>query len=112
MKPKKLICKHCGKEFTTTEKAKKFCSVECRYIFSQLNRCKKAGYEYKKKKRWREQPCWECKNACGGCSWSSSFTPVDGWVAEPTTIIYKSKNGVEHRTDTYKIYECPEFVKG
>lgn len=111
MKPRILKCKYCGKEFTTTAKAQKFCSVRCRYIFSQQKRCKKEGYEYKKKKRRWEQLCWDCKKACGGCAWSRNLTPVKGWVAEPTTIRFKGKNGVEHITDTYKIFECPEFER-
>lgn len=111
MKSRKLKCKYCGKEFTTTKIAQKFCSEKCRYTLSQLKRCEKAGYKYKNKKRWSDQPCWDCKNACGGCSWSRNFTPVNGWVAEPTTITYKTGD-ILHTTDTYKIFECPEFKKG
>ena len=51
------------------------------------------------------QPCWTCKNACGGCSWSREFIPVDGWTAEETHI--KSNVGYE---ESYKIIKCPEYI--
>ena len=110
MKSRTLKCKYCGKEFTTTKIAQKFCSEKCRYTLSQLKRCEKAGYEYKNNKRWNEQPCWDCKNACGGCSWSKNFTPVNGWVVEKVPF----KSGLLDNSNdyTYKIFECPEFTKG
>lgn len=56
--------------------------------------------------------CFDCKNACGGCSWTEvdqskkekpiRFQPVDGWTATP--II----NGGE--ITGYHITACPEFV--
>lgn len=51
--------------------------------------------------------CWDCKNAVGGCSWSSRFIPVDGWDARETTI-----RGVPAgaRTPSYHVISCPEFV--
>lgn len=52
------------------------------------------------------QPCWTCKNACGGCSWSREFKPVEGWTAEPN---YLKSNGVW--ADTYKIISCPQYEK-
>lgn len=52
------------------------------------------------------QPCWTCKKACGGCSWSRSFTPVKGWKAEPSFI---PSNG--EFSETYKIIECPLYEK-
>lgn len=30
----------------------------------------------------KDQLCWECKNACGGCEWSANLEPVPGWTAE------------------------------
>ena len=53
--------------------------------------------------KWREQPCWTCQNACGGCSWSNFLEPVKGWTAERTT-----KNTVSGRG--YKITYCPEYI--
>ena len=53
------------------------------------------------------QPCWTCKNACGGCIWSREFKPVPGWKAEPTII-------PGHYGDTqnsYKITYCPEYLE-
>lgn len=55
--------------------------------------------------------CWKCAHACGGCSWSDSLTPVEGWIAKPSTI--KVIRGGEHRVieaDTFLIIKCPEFV--
>ena len=28
--------------------------------------------------------CWNCGNACGGCSWSDDLEPVEGWHARET----------------------------
>lgn len=55
--------------------------------------------------------CFECANACGGCSWSRDFEPVEGWTATPTKVkvCYVRKKVWE---DTYKIDDCPEFVRG
>lgn len=48
--------------------------------------------------------CWDCANACRkGCSWSESFTPVDGWEAEH--IVDEEKNW-----DSYRVISCPLFV--
>lgn len=67
---------------------------------------------YRKKKTDKErytnnQPCWTCKNACGGCSWSREFKPVDNWIAKPCTLI---SNG--EYADTYKILYCPQWERG
>ena len=68
--------------------------------------------------------CWLCANATNeGCSWSKSFTPVEGWEATPTTIQggYNAKlrleNGkivqtsVEREIPSYKVHSCPEFIQ-
>ena len=47
--------------------------------------------------------CWDCKNATGGCEWSQSFTPVDGWEAIPRTI---------RDDDSFLVIKCPKFEKG
>ena len=47
--------------------------------------------------------CWDCKNATGGCEWSQSFTPVDGWSAIQS---------VAGESDSYLVLECPKFEKG
>lgn len=42
--------------------------------------------------------CAFCGNACNsGCSWSESFTPVEGWIAQ------ENKRG-------YFVFDCPKFV--
>ena len=67
---------------------------------------------YRRKKRAantyysKNQSCWTCKNACGGCPWSREFKPVDGWEAEKTFI---GSNG-EH-AESYKIIYCPEYME-
>ena len=48
--------------------------------------------------------CWSCTKACNhGCSWSESFTPVEGWDAEFDI----NCNGVE----SYVVNACPEFIR-
>ena len=48
------------------------------------------------------QPCWDCANACGGCSWSRKLIPIEGWTAKK----------VPYRTGgfTYRISCCPQFI--
>lgn len=53
------------------------------------------------------QPCWTCKRACGGCSWSAFGVPVDGWKAEKKLI---PENGTH--AETYKINYCPYYERG
>ena len=89
-----LICQTCGKVFKYKYK-KKYCSHECRVVVTKI-RTDANG-----------QLCWRCAKACGGCSWSSSLTPVEGWEAEPHLI--KDATG---DINTYKIRKCPLFVKG
>ena len=49
----------------------------------------------------KEQLCWTCQNACGWCSWSSCFQPVEVWAAEK----------VHRKTyDSYRIEKRPEYV--
>lgn len=64
--------------------------------------------------------CWECKNAVPnfeklqGCSWSAFGIPVKGWNAKKTVI----KNGyyLDHinlpDTQSYCVFECPNFERG
>lgn len=74
---------------------------------------------YKDKKRKngpsenQNELCWNCKNACGGCSWSEydpvkggvRFEPVPGWVAEPVLIKVEKNKHLE----SYHITYCPRF---
>ena len=57
------------------------------------------------------QPCWTCKKACGGCSWSANYIPIPGWVAEPT-IIKNSLGDGKGDLRSYKIISCPEYKEG
>lgn len=58
--------------------------------------------------------CFDCKNACGKCSWSGldpvtkkpAFKPVEGWTAEKVYINF----GKNYHTETYRITACPQFV--
>lgn len=53
------------------------------------------------------QPCWNCQNFAGGCSWSRRFEPVEGWRA--IEVIKEAKPHAPGYT-SYKILYCPEFV--
>lgn len=48
--------------------------------------------------------CWDCANATGGCSWSQSFEPVEGWKAERE----ENKLGIG---ESYRVEECPLFKR-
>ena len=51
--------------------------------------------------------CWSCAKACGGCSWSDgSFTPVEGWKAEPTKLISLGKE-----MDSFLVLACPLYER-
>ena len=58
-------------------------------------------------RRPKEQPCCTCKNFYNGCSWSRSFTPVDGWKANPTVITHGNRS-----LESYEILYCPEYERG
>ena len=86
-------CEFCGKIFRTKSNKKRFCSKQCAYSFAEL------------KQMENEQLCWRCNNACGGCSWSENFAPVEGWTAYATVI--KDSMGEDMRS--YRIKACPQF---
>ena len=89
------VCVVCGKRFYSKSTLVNHCSKTCQEIAKEERRNK------------REQLCCRCQNACGGCSWSRKFVPVDGWVANPT-IIKDSEGDIT----SYRIISCPEFVEG
>ena len=89
------ICECCGKKFLTKYKLKKYCTNVCAKEMAQRKRDENG------------QPCWRCKNACGGCNWSQCLKPVDGWVAIPVTT-KDPEGGIR----TYDIKTCPKFIKG
>ena len=53
--------------------------------------------------------CWHCEKASGRCSWSRSFTPVEGWEAIPTKHEEKLAGGCVREVRSYDVYSCPEF---
>ena len=58
--------------------------------------------------------CFRCKKATGGCAWSRSFDPVEGWTAEPTRTVYRVGYEENPRMlkQSYHITACPEFEEG
>lgn len=54
--------------------------------------------------------CWSCAKACGGCSWSREFKPIDGWDAIPTKIRIPDDDGGARYCDSFKITACPQYV--
>lgn len=56
----------------------------------------------------RTSLCLDCANACCGCSWSRSFVPVSGWVAEPQKINNRYGNTVV-QLDSFRVISCPCF---
>ena len=89
------VCECCGKVFLSKSNLKKCCSKEC------------AKEMAKKRQQEKGQLCCICKNACGNCSWSADFIPVEGWDAQPTII--KDSEG---DFSSYEIKRCPEFIRG
>lgn len=61
----------------------------------------------------KEQLCWSCKNACGGCEWSANLEPVPGWTAEKVPR-WEYVNTRENKRlgFSYKITACPKFERG
>jgi len=57
----------------------------------------------------RQTLCWDCENACGGCSWSDHWkhTPVEGWTAKRTRL----RMDKDDYGDSYIVIECPEFKR-
>jgi len=56
----------------------------------------------------KEQICWDCSKACGGCSWSDkSFTPVPGWDAEEDTDTRTYNKDIK----AYRIFDCPQYER-
>lgn len=59
---------------------------------------------------WKTNICFDCKKACGGCSWSERFEPVPGWKAKK--VVQKSIVDKKVRVcDTYQIVSCPLFER-
>ena len=110
----KKTCENCGKPFETIRRNQKYCCNACysianskRYQPKPKKEAKSKAQNAKPKNEMVGQLCWYCKNAIGNCSWSRCFEPVKGWTAKPTTIKYD-----ETLTKSYRITECPEFIRG
>ena len=72
---------------------------------TKKNKIKQKSYPYTS-----NSLCWECTKAYGDCTWSSTFEPVKGWNAKRRDICFFA-NGENHITESYYVYECPEFEK-
>lgn len=92
------ICQMCGKVFDGRQQ--KYCGFQCSWKAKQEKSARKP-------KKRKETLCWTCKNACGGCSWSQSFTPVEGWDATETVL--KCAEGEE---TSYFVSGCPLYIIG
>lgn len=89
-------CRFCKKKFNTFNNKQIYCSKKCSNAFN-YNKARKEATR-------TDSLCWSCKNACGGCSWSSSFVPVKNWKAKPTKV--KCTGGY---VDSFHVIKCPEF---
>lgn len=95
----KKRCPTCKRKFISLYHQQKFCSNECRIIFNNQKR--------KAELSRTDTLCWDCQNACGGCSWSEDFIPVKGWKAKPT----KLKGYGDTHTDSFHVIKCPKYIK-
>ena len=53
--------------------------------------------------------CWKCEKACGRCSWSADFIPVDGWDAMPTIVTADRGHSCERELESFIVKKCPLF---
>lgn len=53
--------------------------------------------------------CWDCRKACGECSWSRCLecSPVPGWTAIET----KLRLNTDVYIQSYIVIACPEFER-
>ena len=76
------------------------------------NKSKTKDYINKKQTIW-----WSCKKALGDCSWSKCdkdtgeilFKPVDGWVAEKTSLLMYKRGGKPRHVTSYIVESCPQY---
>ena len=52
---------------------------------------------------------FNCKKACGDCSWSEKFEPVPGWTAKKVMLKTGTSGKKPRWVETYYITACPEF---
>lgn len=64
--------------------------------------------------------CFDCKNACGKCSWTAvdpktkkiKYEPVPGWTAEEVMLNLGNYGKLKrHYVKTYHITACPLFTR-
>ena len=69
------------------------------------------GYTFhgKRQKMFVEALCWRCAKACGGCSWSHDYVPVEGWEATRRDLTVQDGNG-PRMVESYLVRKCPEFT--
>jgi hypothetical protein len=68
-------------------------------------------------KKTQTNICFDCKKACGGCSWSEinpetrkpRFEPVPGWTAEKAILRTGTDMHGIQKIETYAISACPLF---
>lgn len=63
-------------------------------------------------KRYRDQLCWDCSNACGGCERSDHLEPVPGWDATQTSRVLKvggKGKGGTRVASSFVIHYYPKF---
>ena len=64
--------------------------------------------------------CWKCKKVFGDCSWTKLdedtreilFHPVDGWVAEKTSLLMYKRGGKPRHVTSYIVEFCPQYEEG
>lgn len=63
----------------------------------------------------RDSICWECANSVPnpkkkiGCEWSCHAKEVPGWTATPHWSSTRAGTPFEM---SYRVYECPKFIRG
>lgn len=59
----------------------------------------------------KTNPCADCQLHIARCPWLHEGKPVPGWRAEPTRLILRSFRGKCTVVDTWKILDCPLYVR-
>lgn len=57
--------------------------------------------------------CWSCRRAAGGCSWSRSLRPVEGWLASYRPVLMPASIGGKRRyvpQESYIVRWCPQYA--
>lgn len=105
-KKKARICPMCGAVVARRGQSK-YCSAKCAYKADLARQAEKRRNSAGRKKATL---CWSCQNACCGCSWSRSFTPVEGWQAKQHKLKIYKKDGDEEWDVGYFVISCPQYI--